>query len=79
MRIYQEEIFGPVLDCVRASNLTEGIDLINAHPFGNGVSCFTRDGHVSREFSRRVQVGMVGIDVSWKQSMFGDTHVAKRT
>jgi malonate-semialdehyde dehydrogenase (acetylating)/methylmalonate-semialdehyde dehydrogenase len=86
MRIYQEEIFGPVLDCVRVSDLTEGIDLINAHPFGNGVSCFTRDGHVAREFSRRVQVGMVGINVSipvpmawhgfggWKQSMFGDTH-----
>jgi malonate-semialdehyde dehydrogenase (acetylating)/methylmalonate-semialdehyde dehydrogenase len=86
MRIYKEEIFGPVLSCVRVADLGQAIDLINAHEFGNGVSCFTRDGHVAREFSRRIQVGMVGINVpipvpmawqgfgGWKRSMFGDTH-----
>ena len=86
MRIYREEIFGPVLGCVRAKDLTEAIDLINAHEFGNGVSCFTRDGQVAREFSRRIEVGMVGINVpipvpmawhgfgGWKRSLFGDMH-----
>ena len=84
MRIYKEEIFGPVLGCVRVENLAEAVNLINAHEFGNGVSCFTRDGHVAREFSRRIQVGMVGINVpipvpmawhgfgGWKKSLFGD-------
>jgi hypothetical protein len=64
----------------------ELVNLINAHEFGNGVSCFTRDGHVAREFSRRIQVGMVGINVpipvpmawhgfgGWKKSLFGDMH-----
>ncbi len=86
MRIYKEEIFGPVLSCVRVNDLNEAIDLINAHEFGNGVSCFTREGHVAREFSRRIQVGMVGINVpipvpmawhgfgGWKRSLFGDVH-----
>ncbi|MEY2776878.1 MAG: Methylmalonate-semialdehyde dehydrogenase [Pseudomonadota bacterium] len=86
MKIYQEEIFGPVLSCVRVKDFAEAVDLINAHAFGNGVSCFTRDGHIAREFSRRIQVGMVGINVpipvpmawhgfgGWKQSLFGDTH-----
>ena len=86
MRIYKEEIFGPVLGCVRVNDLKEAVDLINAHEFGNGVSCFTRDGHVAREFGRRIQVGMVGINVpipvpmawhgfgGWKKSMFGDMH-----
>ncbi|MEO5606063.1 MAG: CoA-acylating methylmalonate-semialdehyde dehydrogenase [Polaromonas sp.] len=86
MRIYREEIFGPVLGCVRAKDLVEAIDLINAHEFGNGVSCFTRDGQVAREFSRRIEVGMVGINVpipvpmawhgfgGWKKSLFGDMH-----
>jgi len=86
MRIYKEEIFGPVLSCVRVNDLPEAIDLINAHEFGNGVSCFTRDGNVAREFSRRIQVGMVGINVpipvpmawhgfgGWKRSLFGDMH-----
>jgi malonate-semialdehyde dehydrogenase (acetylating)/methylmalonate-semialdehyde dehydrogenase len=86
MRIYKEEIFGPVLSCVRVADLGQAIDLINAHEFGNGVSCFTRDGHVAREFGRRIQVGMVGINVpipvpmawqgfgGWKKSMFGDMH-----
>jgi len=86
MRIYKEEIFGPVLGCVRVGDLKEAVDLINAHEFGNGVSCFTRDGNVAREFSRRIQVGMVGINVpipvpmawhgfgGWKRSLFGDMH-----
>ena len=86
MRIYKEEIFGPVLSCVRVHDLKEAVALINAHEFGNGVSCFTRDGNVAREFSRRIQVGMVGINVpipvpmawhgfgGWKRSLFGDMH-----
>ncbi|RZL89715.1 MAG: CoA-acylating methylmalonate-semialdehyde dehydrogenase [Variovorax sp.] len=86
MRIYREEIFGPVLSCVRVPDLPSALELVNAHEFGNGVSCFTRDGNVAREFSRRVQVGMVGINVpipvpmawhgfgGWKKSLFGDMH-----
>ncbi|NJK42341.1 MAG: CoA-acylating methylmalonate-semialdehyde dehydrogenase [Aquincola sp.] len=86
MRIYQEEIFGPVLSCVRATDFAQAVKLVNEHPYGNGVSCFTSDGHIAREFSRRVQVGMVGINVpipvpmawhgfgGWKNSLFGDTH-----
>jgi malonate-semialdehyde dehydrogenase (acetylating)/methylmalonate-semialdehyde dehydrogenase len=86
MKIYKEEIFGPVLVCVRVANFAEGLDLINAHEFGNGVSLFTRDGNAAREFARRVQVGMVGVNVpipvpmawhgfgGWKKSLFGDMH-----
>lgn len=87
MRIYQEEIFGPVLSCVRVADFSSALALINNHAFGNGVSCYTSDGNVAREFGRRVQVGMVGINVpipvpmawqgfgGWKQSLFGDMHV----
>ena len=86
MRIYKEEIFGPVLACVRVKDLAEAVQLVNAHEFGNGVACYTSDGHVAREFARRVQVGMVGINVpipvpmawhgfgGWKKSLFGDMH-----
>ncbi|OGB05691.1 MAG: methylmalonate-semialdehyde dehydrogenase (acylating) [Burkholderiales bacterium RIFCSPHIGHO2_12_FULL_61_11] len=86
MRIYKEEIFGPVLGCVRVKDFAEAVNLVNAHEFGNGVSCYTRDGNVAREFSRRIQVGMVGINVpipvpmawhgfgGWKKSLFGDMH-----
>lgn len=86
MRIYQEEIFGPVLSCVRVPDFAEAVELINTHTYGNGVSCYTSDGHIAREFGRRIQVGMVGINVpipvpmawhgfgGWKQSLFGDTH-----
>lgn len=86
MTIYTDEIFGPVLACVRVENFAEGLKLINDHEFGNGVSLFTRDGNVAREFSRQVQVGMVGINVpipvpmawqgfgGWKRSLFGDMH-----
>jgi len=86
MRIYKEEIFGPVLSCVRVHDLAEALQLINAHEFGNGVACYTSDGNAAREFARRVQVGMVGINVpipvpmawhgfgGWKRSLFGDMH-----
>ena len=86
MRIYKEEIFGPVLACLRVKDFAEAVDLINAHEFGNGVSLYTRDGHIAREFGRRIQVGMVGINVpipvpmawhgfgGWKKSLFGDMH-----
>jgi malonate-semialdehyde dehydrogenase (acetylating) / methylmalonate-semialdehyde dehydrogenase len=86
MRIYKEEIFGPVLGCVRVKDLAAAVDLINSHQYGNGVSLFTRDGNTAREFSRRVQVGMVGVNVpipvpmawhgfgGWKKSLFGDMH-----
>ncbi len=86
MSIYTDEIFGPVLVCVRVKSLEEAIKLINDHEYGNGVSCYTSDGHVAREFSRNIQVGMVGINVpipvpmawhgfgGWKRSLFGDMH-----
>jgi malonate-semialdehyde dehydrogenase (acetylating)/methylmalonate-semialdehyde dehydrogenase len=86
MKIYKEEIFGPVLSCVRVKDFGQAVQMINDHEFGNGVSCFTRDGNVAREFSRRIQVGMVGINVpipvpmawhgfgGWKRSLFGDMH-----
>jgi malonate-semialdehyde dehydrogenase (acetylating)/methylmalonate-semialdehyde dehydrogenase len=86
MKIYKEEIFGPVLACVRVKNFAQAVNLINAHEFGNGVACFTSDGNVAREFARRIQVGMVGINVpipvpmawhgfgGWKRSLFGDMH-----
>ncbi|GHC99828.1 methylmalonate-semialdehyde dehydrogenase (acylating) [Pseudorhodoferax aquiterrae] len=86
MKIYKEEIFGPVLACVRVPDLAAAVDLINKHEFGNGTACFTRDGNVAREFARRIQVGMVGINVpipvpmawhgfgGWKKSLFGDMH-----
>ena len=86
MRIYKEEIFGPVLGCVRVRDLKEAVDLVNGHEYGNGVACYTSDGNVAREFSRRIQVGMVGINVpipvpmawhgfgGWKRSLFGDMH-----
>ena len=86
MRIYREEIFGPVLACVRVADMAAALKLVNEHEFGNGVACFTSDGGVAREFARRVQVGMVGINVpipvpmawhgfgGWKKSLFGDMH-----
>ncbi|WP_250516098.1 CoA-acylating methylmalonate-semialdehyde dehydrogenase [Caballeronia sp. INDeC2] len=86
MRIYKEEIFGPVLACVRVKDFGEAVDLVNEHEFGNGVACYTRDGHIAREFGRRIEVGMVGINVpipvpmawhgfgGWKRSLFGDMH-----
>ena len=86
MKIYKEEIFGPVLSCVRVADFEAALKLVNDHEFGNGVACFTSDGNVAREFARRVEIGMVGINVpipvpmawhgfgGWKASMFGDSH-----
>jgi malonate-semialdehyde dehydrogenase (acetylating)/methylmalonate-semialdehyde dehydrogenase len=84
MRIYKEEIFGPVLGIVRARDHETSLELINEHEFGNGSSIFTRDGDTARNFAHNVQVGMVGINVpipvpmafhsfgGWKRSLFGD-------
>ena len=86
MRSYQEEIFGPVLQIVRAANFEEALALPSWHQYGNGVAIFTRNGHAAREFAARVNVGMVGINVpipvpvayhsfgGWKRSAFGDTN-----
>ena len=86
MRTYQEEIFGPVLQIVRAETFDEAVALPSKHPYGNGVAIFTRDGKAARDFAARVQVGMVGINVpipvpvayhtfgGWKRSAFGDTN-----
>lgn len=87
MRIYREEIFGPVLCVVRTPDFASALELINAHEFGNGSSIFTRDGDTARAFSSQVQAGMVGINVpipvpmsyhsfgGWKRSLFGDVHM----
>jgi len=86
MSIYQDEIFGPVLSVVRVASYEEGMALIEAHQYGNGVAIFTNDGGAARRFQNEVQVGMVGINVpipvptayysfgGWKNSLFGDTH-----
>jgi malonate-semialdehyde dehydrogenase (acetylating)/methylmalonate-semialdehyde dehydrogenase len=87
MRIYREEIFGPVLCVVRVPSLTAAIELINQHPFANGVAVFTRSGEVARAFTQQIEVGMVGVNVAipvpmsfysfggWRQSLFGDHHI----
>ena len=87
MRIYKEEIFGPVLSVIRAKNYDEALTLVNDHEFGNGVSIFTRDGDVGRSFSSKAKIGMVGINIpipvpmafhsfgGWKRSLFGDQHM----
>ncbi len=87
MKIYREEIFGPVLSIVRAADYVSAVDLINDHEYGNGTAIFTRDGDAARDFSHRVQVGMVGVNVpipvpmafhsfgGWKASLFGDHHM----
>ncbi|MFT3964911.1 MAG: CoA-acylating methylmalonate-semialdehyde dehydrogenase [Sphingobium sp.] len=84
MSAYKEEIFGPVLQIVRARTFEEALELPTRHQYGNGVAIFTRNGHAAREFAQRVQVGMVGINVpipvpvsyhsfgGWKRSAFGD-------
>jgi len=84
MRIYKEEIFGPVLSVVRAEKYDEALALCNDHEYGNGVAIFTRDGDAAHDFASKVQVGMVGINVpipvplayytfgGWKRSAFGD-------
>jgi malonate-semialdehyde dehydrogenase (acetylating) / methylmalonate-semialdehyde dehydrogenase len=84
MRIYREEIFGPVLSVVRVATAEQALQLVNQHEYGNGTAIFTRDGGVAREFVNRVQAGMVGVNVpipvpvgyhsfgGWKRSLFGD-------
>ena len=86
MKTYHEEIFGPVLQMVRADSFEEAVELPSKHQYGNGVAIFTRNGRTAREFASRVQVGMVGINVpipvpvayhtfgGWKRSAFGDTN-----
>jgi malonate-semialdehyde dehydrogenase (acetylating)/methylmalonate-semialdehyde dehydrogenase len=87
MSIYRDEIFGPVLSMVRVRDFNEAVELVNSHQYGNGVSCYTSDGRIAREFSRRIRAGMVGINVpipvpmafhsfgGWKRSLFGDQHI----
>ena len=87
MRIYKEEIFGPVLSVVRAKDFEEASKLVNDHEYGNGVSIFTRDGDAARTLSSKIKVGMVGINIpipvpmafhsfgGWKRSLFGDQHM----
>lgn len=84
MESYRQEIFGPVLQIVRAKDFDEAVRLPSEHQYGNGVAIFTRNGHAAREFAQRVNVGMVGINVpipvpvayhsfgGWKRSAFGD-------
>jgi malonate-semialdehyde dehydrogenase (acetylating)/methylmalonate-semialdehyde dehydrogenase len=87
MKIYNEEIFGPVLSVIRVKNFEEALTLVNEHEFGNGVTIFTRDGNSGRTFANKVQIGMVGINIpipvpmafhsfgGWKRSLFGDHHM----
>ena len=87
MRIYREEIFGPVLCVVRAADFDSACKLVNDHEYGNGTAIFTRDGDCARQYAHNVQVGMVGINVpipvpmafhsfgGWKRSLFGPLHM----
>ena len=87
MKIYKEEIFGPVLAVARTDSYADAARMINEHEFGNGTAIFTRDGDAAREFAHQIQVGMVGINVpipvpmafhsfgGWKSSLFGDHHM----
>ncbi|MDE1465363.1 CoA-acylating methylmalonate-semialdehyde dehydrogenase [Spartinivicinus poritis] len=87
MKIYQEEIFGPVLCVVRVPDLKTAVELVNAHEYGNGTAIFTRDGNAARQYSQHIQVGMVGVNVpipvpmafhcfgGWKRSLFGPLHM----
>ncbi len=87
MRVYDDEIFGPVLSVVRADTYDEALAVVNANPYGNGAAIFTRDGGAARRFEREVSCGMVGVNVpipvpvayysfgGWKESLFGDAHM----
>ena len=87
MKVYDDEIFGPVLSVVRVDTFDEGVDVINSNQYGNGVAIFTRDGGAARQFTVNVTCGMVGVNVpipvpvasysfgGWKDSLFGDTHM----
>ena len=84
MRIYKEEIFGPVMSIVREENYESALQIVNGHEFGNGTTIYTRDGDTARNFVNRVNIGMVGVNVpipvpmafhsfgGWKRSLFGD-------
>jgi len=84
MKIYKEEIFGPVLSVVRAPDYDAAVKMVNDHEFGNGTAIFTRDGDAARDFASKVEIGMVGVNVpipvpvayhsfgGWKRSLFGD-------
>jgi malonate-semialdehyde dehydrogenase (acetylating)/methylmalonate-semialdehyde dehydrogenase len=86
-RVYDEEIFGPVLSVVRVATYDDAVQLVNDNPYGNGVAIYTRDGGAARQFQFEVQAGMVGVNVpipvpvayysfgGWKASLFGDTHM----
>jgi malonate-semialdehyde dehydrogenase (acetylating) / methylmalonate-semialdehyde dehydrogenase len=86
MKIAREEIFGPVLSVVRADSFTEALDVVNQSEFGNAASIYTRSGSAAREFTEKVQAGMVGINIGvpapvaifpfagWKGSFYGDLH-----
>jgi len=87
MKIYKEEIFGPVLSVVRVKDFDSAVNLVNEHEFGNGTSIYTRDGDVGRTFASKIKIGMVGINIpipvpvayhsfgGWKRSLFGDQHM----
>jgi malonate-semialdehyde dehydrogenase (acetylating) / methylmalonate-semialdehyde dehydrogenase len=87
MRIYKEEIFGPVLSVVRVKDFESAVNLVNNHEFGNGTSIYTRDGDVGRTYANKIKAGMVGINIpipvpmafhsfgGWKRSLFGDQHM----
>ncbi len=87
MKIYQDEIFGPVLSVVRVETQQEAMDLIDAHEYGNGTCIFTRDGESARYFTDNIKVGMVGVNIplpvpvayhsfgGWKRSRFGDLSI----
>ena len=87
MKIYKEEIFGPVLSVVRVKDFKSALNLVNDHEFGNGTSIYTRDGDVGRTFASKIKIGMVGINIpipvpvafhsfgGWKRSLFGDQHM----
>jgi malonate-semialdehyde dehydrogenase (acetylating)/methylmalonate-semialdehyde dehydrogenase len=87
MKIYREEIFGPVLSVVRAPDYETAVKMVNDHEYGNGTAIFTRDGDAARDFAQRINVGMIGVNVpipvpmafhsfgGWKRSLFGDQHM----
>ncbi|MBN9183254.1 MAG: aldehyde dehydrogenase family protein, partial [Microbacterium sp.] len=87
MRVYDDEIFGPVLSVVRVPSYEEAVSLINANPYANGTALFTRDGGTARSFEFDIEVGMVGVNVpipvpigaysfgGWRNSLFGDSHI----
>ncbi|HEY8456075.1 MAG TPA: CoA-acylating methylmalonate-semialdehyde dehydrogenase [Actinopolymorphaceae bacterium] len=87
MRVYQDEVFGPVLVVLRADSFDQAVEIVNANPYGNGTAIFTTSGEAARRFQREVTVGMIGINVpipvpmafysfgGWKESLFGDRHI----